>query len=64
MTVTQMDGGEAKPTGSPFAEAPAPAAKAKAAVDAVDEPVKRTSAKKAEVKDVSSVLDEWADDAE
>jgi hypothetical protein len=65
MTVTQMDGGEAKPTGSPFAEAPAPAAKAKAEpADAVDEPVKRTSAKKAEVKDVSSVLDEWADDAE
>jgi hypothetical protein len=65
MTVTQMDGGEAKPTGSPFAEAPAPAAKAKAeSVDAVDEPVKRTSAKKAEVKDVASVLDEWADDAE
>jgi hypothetical protein len=65
MTVTQMDGGEAKPTGSPFAEAPAPAAKAKAEpVDAVDEPVKRTSAKKAEVKDVASVLDEWADDAE
>jgi hypothetical protein len=64
MTVSQMDG-EAKPTGSPFAEAPAPAAKAKAEpVDAVDEPVKRTSAKKAEVKDVSSVLDEWADDAE
>ncbi len=64
MTVTQMDG-EAKPTGSPFAEAPAPAAKAKAApVDAVDEPVKRSSTKKAEVKDVSSVLDEWADDAE
>lgn len=65
MTVTQMDGGEAKPTGSPFAEAPAPAAKAKAEpVDAVDEPVKRTSAKKAEVKDVAAVLDEWADDAE
>jgi hypothetical protein len=65
MTVTQMDGGEAKPTGSPFAEAPAPAAKVKAEpVDAVDEPVKRTSAKKAEVKDVASVLDEWADDAE
>lgn len=65
MTVTQMDGGEAKPTGSPFAETPAPAAKAKAEpVDAVDEPVKRTSAKKAEVKDVASVLDEWADDAE
>ena len=64
MTVTQMDG-EAKPTGSPFAEAPAPAAKVKAEpVDAVDEPVKRTSAKKAEVKDVASVLDEWADDAE
>ena len=65
MTVTQMDGGEAKPTGSPFAEAPAPVAKAKAEpVDAVDEPVKRTSAKKAEVKDVAAVLDEWADDAE
>jgi hypothetical protein len=65
MTVTQMDGGEAKPTGSPFAEAPAPAAKAKAEpVDAVDEPVKRTSAKKAEVKDVASVLEDWADDAE
>lgn len=65
MTVTQMDGGEAKPTGSPFAEAPAPAAKVKAEpVDAVDEPVKRTSAKKAEVKDVAAVLDEWADDAE
>ena len=65
MTVTQMDGGEAKPTGSPFAEAPAPAAKAKAEpVDAVDEPVKRTSAKKAEVKDVTSVLEDWADDAE
>jgi hypothetical protein len=65
MTVTQMDGGEAKPTGSPFAEAPAPTAKAKAEpVDAVDEPVKRSSSKKAEVKDVSSVLDEWADDAE
>ena len=64
MTVTQMDG-ETKPTGSPFAEAPAPAAKAKAEpADAVDEPVKRTSSKKAEVKDVSSVLDEWADDAE
>lgn len=65
MTVTQMDGGEAKPTGSPFAEAPAPAAKVKAEpVDAVDEPVKRTSAKKAEVKDVASVLEDWADDAE
>jgi hypothetical protein len=39
MTVTQMDG-ETKPAGSPFAEAPAPAAKAKAEpVDAVDEPV-------------------------
>lgn len=65
MTVTQMDGGEAKPTGSPFAEAPAPAAKVKAEpVDAVDEPVKRTSSKKAEVKDVASVLEDWADDAE
>jgi hypothetical protein len=65
MTVTQMDGGEAKPTGSPFAEAPTPAAKTKAEpVDAVDEPVKRTSSKKVEVKDVASVLDEWADDAE
>jgi hypothetical protein len=64
MTVTQMDG-EAKPTGSPFAEAPAPAAKTKAEpVDAVDEPVKRTSSKKAEVKDVASVLEDWADDAE
>jgi hypothetical protein len=30
----------------------------------VDEPVKRTSAKKAEVKDVASVLEDWADDAE
>jgi hypothetical protein len=65
MTVTQMDGGEAKPTGSPFSEAPAPAAKTKAEpVDAVDEPVKRTSSKKAEVKDVASVLEDWADDAE
>jgi hypothetical protein len=65
MTVTQMDGGEAKPTGSPFAEAPAPAAKAKAEpADAVDEPVKRSSSKKAEVKDVASVLEDWADDAE
>jgi hypothetical protein len=79
MTVSQMDG-EAKPTGSPFAgarpmgdltrEEDGPAyeqiaTKAKkAAVDAVDEPVKRASAKKAEVKDVASVLDEWADDAE
>lgn len=79
MTVTQMDG-EAKPTGSPFAgarpmgdltrEEDGPeyeqiAAKTKAKpVDAVDEPVKRTSTKKAEVKDVASVLEEWADDAE
>jgi hypothetical protein len=65
MTVTQMDGGETKPTGSPFAEAPAPAAKTKAEpADAVDEPVKRSSSKKAEVKDVVSVLEDWADDAE
>jgi hypothetical protein len=67
MTVNQMDG-DTKPQGSPFAEptaeAPAKTTKKVTVVeDAADEPVVRTS-KKAEVKNVAAVLDEWADDAE
>jgi hypothetical protein len=57
LTVNQIDGDAPITKASPFAE-PAPA---KAAVEAVDEPVKRT-VKKTETKDVAAVLDAWADD--
>lgn len=72
MTVSQMDGADAAPKGSPFLAAPeaqeeeAPKAKAKAKkveAEEVEEPQVRVT-KKTETKDVSKVLDDWADDGE
>jgi hypothetical protein len=76
MTVNQIDGGApAKPQGSPYlppeepeAELPKTKVKAKAKAEVVEvaeaeEPQVRAT-KKVETKDVSKVLDDWADDGD
>jgi len=71
MTVNQIDGGvPAKPQGSPYlppeepeAELPKAKAKAKPTVEEDEEPQVRAT-KKVETKDVSKVLDDWADDGD
>jgi hypothetical protein len=71
MTVNQIDGGApAKPQGSPYlppeepeAELPKAKAKAKPKVEEDEEPQVRAT-KKTETRDVSKVLDDWADDGD